>query len=74
MDSTRHFAAALSQHPFATQATGEVAGSILEQLDGVVADLVVAFVSPHHVGAFEDIAGALRRILEPATVLGSTAS
>lgn len=68
------FAAALSQHPFATQATGEVAGSVLEQLDADAAGLVVCFASPHHVGALEDISTAIRRILEPTVFLGFAAS
>jgi small ligand-binding sensory domain FIST len=68
------FAAALSQHPLATQATGEVAGAVLEQLDGRTPDLVVGFASPHHAGAFADITAALRRILEPGTFLGFTAA
>jgi small ligand-binding sensory domain FIST len=70
------FAAAISQHPLATQAVGEVSGSILEQLEGDgggAADLAVCFASPHHVGAFEDIAAALRSILEPGVLLGGTA-
>ena len=70
------FAAALSQHPLATQAVGEVCGSILEQLGAegsADCDLAVCFASPHHVGAFEDIANALRSILEPRVLLGGTA-
>ncbi len=67
------FAAALSQHPLATQATGEVVGAVLEQLDGERPDLVVCFVSPHHAGALEDIAAALGGILEPGVLLGVTA-
>jgi small ligand-binding sensory domain FIST len=67
------FAAALSQHPLATQAVGEVSGSILEQLQADDCDLAVCFASPHHVGAFEDIAAALHSILEPAVLLGGTA-
>jgi small ligand-binding sensory domain FIST len=67
------FAAALSQHPLATQAVGEVSGSILEQLQADECDLAVCFASPHHVGAFEDIAGALRSILDPGVMLGGTA-
>lgn len=69
------FAAAMSQHPLATQAVGEVGGSILEQLQGDDGDcdLAVCFASPHHVGAFEDIASALYSILEPRVLLGGTA-
>jgi small ligand-binding sensory domain FIST len=67
------FASALSQHPIASHATGEVAGMVLEQLDGARPDLVVCFASPHHVGAVEDVFGALARILEPEVLLGATA-
>jgi len=67
------FAAALSQHPLATQAVGEVSGSILEQLQADDCDLAVCFASPHHVGAFEDIAAALHSILEPGVLVGGTA-
>lgn len=67
------FAAAMSQHPLATQAVGEVCGSILEQLGEEDCDLVVCFASPHHVGAFEDISNALHSILEPGVLIGGTA-
>ncbi|MGH8986592.1 MAG: FIST signal transduction protein [Acidimicrobiia bacterium] len=67
------FASALSQHPIATQAVGEAAGEVLEQLHGEDADLVVCFVSPHHVGVLEDIAAALRSLLEPRVLIGGTA-
>jgi small ligand-binding sensory domain FIST len=67
------FASALSQHPIATQAVGEAAGELLEQLDGQGCDLAVCFASTHHVGAFEDIGPALRDILEPRVLVGGTA-
>lgn len=66
------YAAALSQHPIPAHAVGEVAGSVLEQLDGEPPDLVVYFASPHFVGALEDMSAALRRLLEPAALLGMT--
>ncbi|HWH34097.1 MAG TPA: FIST N-terminal domain-containing protein [Acidimicrobiales bacterium] len=66
------FAAALSQHPMATQATGEVAGSVLEAL-GPAPDLAVLFVSTAHAGALEDIAGAVRQVLAPDVLIGCTA-
>ncbi len=66
------FASALSQHPVAAHAVGETAGTILERLDGDDPDLLVCFVSPHFVGAFEDLAFALRNLLEPQVVLGAT--
>ncbi|MGQ0804831.1 MAG: FIST signal transduction protein [Actinomycetota bacterium] len=68
------FASALSQHPLATQAVGDAAGEVLERLGGEGADLVVCFVSPHHVGVLEDVAGALRGVLAPRVLLGGTAA
>ncbi len=67
------YAAALSQHPIPAHAVGEVAGSILEQLDGEPPDLAVFFVSPHFVGALDDMTEALRRLLEPGALVGMTA-
>ena len=67
------FASALSQHPIAATAVGEVAGELLEQLNGEGCDLAVCFASTHHVGAFEDIGPALREILEPSVLVGGTA-
>ena len=67
------FASALSQHPIASQAVGEVSGSLIEQLGGQGCDLAVCFASTHHVGAFEDMAPALRNLLEPEVLVGGTA-
>ena len=67
------FASALSQHPIPAEALGETAGQILEQLGGGGCDLAVCFASTHHVGAFEDIAPALRDVLEPRVLIGGTA-
>ena len=39
------FGAAISEHPLATQATGEVVGQVLEQV-GEAPDLAVLFVTP----------------------------
>lgn len=66
------FAHAGSEHPLATQATGEVAGQLLEAI-GPSPDLLVVFVSPHHVGAFEDIVASLRTLLTPGTTVAATA-
>ena len=63
------FAAALSEHPVAASATGEVVGSVLEAL-GTEPDLAVVFVTPPHAGALEDVAGAVATLLQPATLLG----
>jgi small ligand-binding sensory domain FIST len=65
------FASALSLHPDAAQATGEVAGQVLDVL-GARPDLAVVFVSPHHVDATADIAAALRALVEPVVLLGAT--
>ena len=53
------YAAALSQHPVPAHAVGEVAGSLLEQLDGEPPDLLVYFASPHLVGALDDMSSAV---------------
>lgn len=67
------YEAALSQHPLAASAVGEVAGELLERLGGERPDLVVCFTSPHHVGTFEDLTGVLRQVLEPDVLIGCTA-
>ncbi len=66
------YAAALSLHPIPVEALGEIAGEILERFDGERPDLLVCFASPHHVGAFEDIASGLFRLLEPEAFIGAT--
>lgn len=63
----------MSEHPVPAHAVGETAGAVLEQLDGDDPDLLVCFVSPHFVGAFDDLAHALRNLLEPRVLLGATA-
>jgi small ligand-binding sensory domain FIST len=66
------FASALSEHPLATQAVGEVVGEVLEQI-GEVPDLAVLFVGAPHTGAIEDIAAAVRALLKPGVLVGCTA-
>jgi small ligand-binding sensory domain FIST len=73
MDLVNRYAAALSLHPMAFEAVGEAVGEILEQFDGERPDLVVCFASAHHVGAFEDVTGGLRKLLEPDVFIGCTA-
>jgi small ligand-binding sensory domain FIST len=73
VDLVNRYAAALSLHPTPVEAVGEVAGELLERFDGDRPDLLVAFASPHHTGAFEDIAGGLRKVLEPDVMIGCTA-
>jgi small ligand-binding sensory domain FIST len=66
------FASALSEHPLATQAVGEVVGEVLEQI-GEAPDLAVLFVGAPHTGAIEDIAAAVRALLKPGVLVGCTA-
>jgi small ligand-binding sensory domain FIST len=66
------FAAALSEHPLATHAVGEVVGDVLDRLGGAP-DLAVLFVGAAHTGAMEDIASAVQRLLGPRTLVGCTA-
>jgi small ligand-binding sensory domain FIST len=66
------FASALSTHPVPAIATGEVAGQVLERL-GPHPDLAVVFVTRPHVGALEDAAAAIRKVLSPTLLLGCAA-
>ena len=62
------FAAALSEHPLATQAVGEVVGQVLESL-GTPPDVAMLFVTGPHAGALEDIARAVRRLVNPRVLV-----
>jgi small ligand-binding sensory domain FIST len=66
------FASALSEHPIAAQATGEVAGTVLESI-GDRPDLVVVNATRPHAGALEDIAATLDALLHPLAVVGCAA-
>jgi len=68
-----HFAAALSEHPVAATAVGEVVGEILESL-GTEPDLACLFVTAPHTGALEDIARAVDTLLHPRVLVGATAN
>ncbi len=72
MDLVNRYASALSLHPTPVEAVGEVAGEILERFDGARPDLLICFASPHHAGAFEDVMGGLRKLLEPEAAIGCT--
>jgi small ligand-binding sensory domain FIST len=67
------YAYGLSEHPVPSQAVGEAVGQVLERLGDERPDLVVLFASPHHVGAFEDVASSVRGLLDPTVLLGGTA-
>jgi small ligand-binding sensory domain FIST len=71
MDAPR-FAAALSEHPVASHAVGEVAGEVLDAFGGDEPDLLMLFVSPHFVGAMDDLTFALDNLLDPKVMLGAT--
>lgn len=66
------FASAVSEHPIASLATGEVAGALLEAI-GERPDLVMIMATRHHAGALEDIAAAVSAVLHPLAVLGCSA-
>src|SRR5258706_15166207 len=66
------FAAALSEHPLATHAAGEVIGQILDRI-GAEPDLAVLFVTAPHAGALDDIATAVTTLLRPHNLIGATA-
>jgi small ligand-binding sensory domain FIST len=66
------FASALSEHPDPAEATGEIIGTVLEQL-GTEPDLAAVFGSPQHRDTFGDMAAAIARMLRPRVLVGSTA-
>ena len=68
------YACGLSEHPVPTQAVGEAVGQVIEGLGDERPDLVLVFASPHHIGAFEDIATAIRTLLQPAVLLGGSSA
>ena len=55
------FVNALSQHPEAAEATGDVVG------------LAVLFCSADHVDALDDIVATVRTLLSPGVLIGATA-
>jgi len=66
------FVAALSEHPVPAVAVGAAVGDVVERL-GSAPDVAVLFVTPHHVGALEDIAAAVQTLLDPTAFIGVTA-
>lgn len=68
----RRFAAAISEHPLTTHATGEVIGQLLDAL-GPGPDLALVFATAAHGGAMEAIARTVRATLGPRVLLGCTA-
>lgn len=68
------FTAALSAHPVAAHAVGEVIGQVLEAMDSRPPDLAICFLSGHHRAAAADAAVTLGELLRPGALLGATAS
>lgn len=66
------FAAAVSEHPVAADAVGEVLGTIAER-GGLEPDLVVAFVGESHREFIGEISAAIHTVLRPGALIGSTA-
>ncbi|MDQ3897739.1 MAG: FIST C-terminal domain-containing protein [Actinomycetota bacterium] len=75
MTSGKPFAAALSQHPNAAVATGDVVGRVLEGLGDPDSppDLAMVFVTPTHAPALGEMASTIRATLSPRTLLGCAA-
>lgn len=69
---TATFGAAVSAHPDAAQAVGEVAGSVLDAV-GPAPDVALLFVGGHGPDTIADIADATRAILQPGVLAGATA-
>jgi small ligand-binding sensory domain FIST len=66
------FASALSEHPVASAAVGEVVGAVLEAI-GDRPDLVMVTATRSHAGALEDIVGTVEAVLHPLAVMGAVA-
>jgi small ligand-binding sensory domain FIST len=66
------FASALSEHPVASLATGEVTGSVLEAI-GDRPDLAMVFATRSHAGALQDIVDTVSAVLHPLAVVGCAA-
>ncbi len=69
------FAAALSQHPDAAVATGDVVGRVMEGLGDPESapDLAMVFVTPVHAPALGEMAATIKATLMPGTLLGCAA-
>ena len=67
-------ASALSEHPLASHAVGEVAGTVLDAMQGEPIDVLVVFFHGSYVGPLEDINRALHELLSPRHSIGCSAS
>jgi small ligand-binding sensory domain FIST len=66
------FAAAISEHPDAAAAIGEVVGQLIERLAGPP-DLAVLFATPHHAAVLADLAATVHATLAPGLLIGCLA-
>ena len=71
----RQFAAALSEHPNAAVATGDVVGRVLEGLGDASEppDLAMVFVTPAHASELQEIVATVNATLRPTAMLGCAA-
>ena len=72
---SKPFAAALSEHPNAAVATGDVVGRVLEGLGDPDSppDLAMVFVTPVHASSLGEMAATIKATLSPTTLLGCAA-
>lgn len=66
------FASSLSEHPLATHAIGEAVGDVLDGV-GPAPDLAILFVTAPLVGVLEDLLAVVHQVLQPTTLIGTTA-
>ncbi len=66
------YAVALSGHPDAATAVGEVVGQVMDRL-GSRPDVAVMFLSPSHVGRTADLARTVMQTLSPGHLVGCSA-
>lgn len=68
------WASALSQEPETATAVGAAAAAVARQLGDDEADLVIAFVSPHHADAYDALPAGIRAAFPRALLVGCSAS
>ncbi len=68
-----HFAGAISEHPDAAVAVGEVVGRLQDQIEDPP-DLAVVFVSGDHLNRLPEISDVLGSLVAPDTLIGSAAA
>ncbi|CAB4744300.1 MAG: hypothetical protein F2754_11030 [Actinobacteria bacterium] len=70
---SRRFGAAVSRHPIASTAIGEVVGAVLDQV-GFAPDVATLFVTTPHLRAVGDFVDVVRAVLGPRVLVGATAA